>query len=332
MTHLAHFYMRLHPTFWHDTCAFRMFEELFTEEGLSLERLNALIQLSDAGSLLRAAGDDKGRQSRYSHYLRELSGFFGTKLTTRAGKSIRLTPAGEELVRLSREHFQELLQFRRDARSEVQEFRLGAGDSLHQWLVVPVVGSLRRPGRALRFVLEGLRTNEIVARLDEQRIDFGLLRADAVPRGLKSEPVCEIKHAVIVPERLVPQRGMLTLKNALFDCPHAALGSDGQMSQRIQQLAGELKGRFPAELVCDSLTHCIAAVRSGYFASILPLKAWLPDPDIPCHVVEDALLDCLDQRVVLAWHPRLIEVRGNAASAMKDRLVSALVERGAVTI
>lgn len=307
-----------------------MFEELFTEEGLSLERLNALIQLSDAGSLLRAAGDDKGRQSRYSHYLRELSGFFGTKLTTRVGKSIRLTPAGEELVRLSREHFQDLLQFRRDARSEAQEFRLGAGDSLHQWLVVPAVGSLRRPGRSFRFVLEGLRTIEIVARLDEQRLDFGLLRADAVPKSLKSEPVCEIKYAVIVPERLVPQRGMLTLKNALFDCPHAALGSDGQMSQRIQQLAIELKGRFAPELVCDTLSHCLTAVRSGYYASILPLKSWTAGPEMPCHIVEDALLDALDRSVVLAWNPRLMELRGGGASAIKDKLLVAFCERGTV--
>ncbi|HEY3899674.1 MAG TPA: LysR family transcriptional regulator [Chthoniobacter sp.] len=307
-----------------------MFEDLFIEDGLSLERLHALVQLSEAGSLIRAAKDDPIRQSRYSHYLRQLSGFFGTKLTMRVGKSIKLTAAGERLVRLAREHFKELEQFRRDVRHEAQEFRLGASDSIHQWLVAPAVGALRRPGHTSRLVLESHRTNELVARLDEQRLDFGLLRADAVPKGLKAEPVCKIRYAIVVPERLVPQRGMLTLKNALFNCPHVAMGSDGQMNQRIQQLASDLGRRFLPDLVCDSLSHCVMAVRSGFYAAILPLKSWTTAAETPCHVVEDASLDILDHDVTLAWHPRLMEVRGTGASTMKSKLLAVLRDRGAL--
>jgi DNA-binding transcriptional LysR family regulator len=305
-----------------------MYDELFIQQGLSLERLNALVLLSEHGSLIKAARGDFGLQSRYSHYLREMSAFFGTELTIRAGKSIRLTPAGEELALMAREQFQSLLQFRYNARNEPHAFRIGANDSLLQYLVIPTIGPLRRPDRPLRLILQNLRTNEIVSRLQEQRLDFGIVRSDAVPKGLKSEPVCTVKYAVIVPERLVAQRGLLTLKKALLDCPHAALGTDGQMTQRIQQLAQKFNGQFRPELICESLANCIAAVRSGYYAALVPLLSWTSYPEMPCHVVEDTPLEILDRNVVLTWHPRLMEVRDNAAERMKNNLLAALRMRG----
>ena len=99
----------------------------------------------------------------------------------------------------------------------------GRDDSLLQGLIIPAVGPLRGPESPVRLILESLRTNDIVSRLQEQRLDFGFIRADAMPAGLKSQRACTIKYAVVVPERLVPQRGMLTLKEALVNCPHAAL-------------------------------------------------------------------------------------------------------------
>jgi DNA-binding transcriptional LysR family regulator len=62
-----------------------MFEDLFNIRGLSLERLNTLLKLSETGSLIKAANNEHGKQSRLSHHLRELSGYFGVELTERAG-------------------------------------------------------------------------------------------------------------------------------------------------------------------------------------------------------------------------------------------------------
>lgn len=307
-----------------------MFEDLFSQQGLSFERLHALVRLSETGSLIRAAKGDPGVQSRYSHYLRELSGFFGTDLTERSGKSIRLTVAGEELVGLVRAHFRDLLDFRLQSRNEPHVFRIGGGDSLLQWLLIPAVGPLRRSERPVRFALKNLRTNEVVAAVQEQRLDFGIVRDDAVPKGLKSEEICLVKHAIFVPERLVSQRGLLTLKKALLDCPHAALASDGQMSHGIQGIAQSLGGQFRPEMMCDSLSQCVAALKTGFYAAVLPLKAWTPDIEMRCHVVEDAPLDALDRKVVLIWHPRLFEVRETVARSVKDMLLTALQARGVV--
>ena len=152
-----------------------MFENLFERGGLSLERLHALILLADEGSLIRAAKGDVGLQSRYSHHLKELSGYFGVELTERVGKTIRLTACGETLARLSREHFQNLVRFRDEIQGRAPTFRLGAGDSLLQWLVIPTIAALRRPSDNFRFLLQNLVTGRdcLAARGSATRLRAG---------------------------------------------------------------------------------------------------------------------------------------------------------------
>jgi DNA-binding transcriptional LysR family regulator len=237
---------------------------------------------------------------------------------------VRLSPAGKQLAQIAQEHFQSLLQFKENIHKEPNEFRLGAEDGLLQRLVIPVVGSMRRADHSFRLSVQSHQTADTVSMLLAQRLDFGLIEAKAAPAALKRILVHTLTPAVVVPERIVPQRGLLTLKTALFDCPHAVVGSDDQLVQIINELAREMSKQFRPELVCDSVAQCMTAVRSGYYAALLPLQLWVPDSRFPCHVVEDSFLDGLKQSIALVWHPRLIDVSGRAAIRIKDALVAAV--------
>ena len=57
-----------------------MFEHLFAERGLSLDRLKTLIEVAKAGSIAAAARGDSARQSLYSRQIKELEEFFGVEL------------------------------------------------------------------------------------------------------------------------------------------------------------------------------------------------------------------------------------------------------------
>ena len=85
-----------------------MFDALFSERGLSLDRLKVLIEVRDAGSIAQAAPGDPVRQSQYSRQLRELSEFFGCELAQRRGKILKLTAQGERLAELAREQLRSL--------------------------------------------------------------------------------------------------------------------------------------------------------------------------------------------------------------------------------
>ena len=51
-----------------------MFEHLFAERGLSLDRLKTLIEVAKAGSIAAAARGDSARQSLYSRQIKEIGG------------------------------------------------------------------------------------------------------------------------------------------------------------------------------------------------------------------------------------------------------------------
>jgi DNA-binding transcriptional LysR family regulator len=301
-----------------------MFEHLLHREGLSIERLHALVLLSEHGSLIKAAKGDAGTQSRYSHHIRELSAFMGTALTTRDGRSIRLTPAGEELVRLIKAQFQALLEFQSRSTGTVQQVVIGAEDSLLQWLLIPALGAMRRPGKRQFVKVENLRTGDLVRRLQEQRVDLGLLRSNAVPEGLKSQEVCVIKHVFAIPRRFA-LRGP-TLSAALKSCPIAALDADGEKSQSLLLLANGPGATFKPELVCDSISQCLAAVRTGSFAAVLPIQALEDAGEMDCDIVDDKSLAELDRVISIAWSPRNLEAFGAPLGKFKNDLYAALAE------
>jgi DNA-binding transcriptional LysR family regulator len=301
-----------------------MFDDLFKIRGLSHERLNTLLKLSETGSLIKAANDDLGRQSRLSHHVRELSEYFGIELTEKAGRSVKLTAAGRSLVQITREHFQALQAFRSRGAGAVPQIHIAAGDSLLQWLLVPAIGRIREPNNLLRFTLSSLRTKDIVEQLNERRIDLGLLRTNAVDKPLKHVAIYEQTYAIFVPQRLLPARGMLTVRAALLDCPHASIGGDGQLLKQLGELAGKLGGTFIPEMVCGSIGQCVAAVESGVFAAVLPAQIKPSSSGKDYVVVEDDSLDSLRREIALAWHPRTADLTGPIGSKLRQSLVTAL--------
>ena len=103
-----------------------MFEKLFAESGLSLNRVKALLEVAAAGSIAKATNGDPVRQSQYSRQIKELEDFFQVKLMERYGKGIRLTTNGRELARISRFFLLGMSNFRRGCLTEEQTFRIGA--------------------------------------------------------------------------------------------------------------------------------------------------------------------------------------------------------------
>lgn len=301
-----------------------MYEHLLSTKGLSVERLHALVLLSEHGSLIKAAKGDPSVQSRYSHYLRELSGFAGKELTEKDGRSIKLTAAGQELAALAKHQFQALHEYRSRVSGSIQQVYIGAGDSLLPWLVIPAVGALRLLGTKQGIKVENLRTGAVVQHLQEQRLHFGLVRHNAVTEGLASEEVCVVRYIIVVPRRIAPRR--LDLRTALLECPHAMVGGDGELVNRLHALAAEHSGGFQPALVCDSYGQCMAAVRTGAYAAVLPTQVWQKDPDLDCEVVDEESLAELDRPIDLAWSPRNLEVLGAGLDAFRTALASALIE------
>lgn len=302
-----------------------MYRAFLSHAGLSVERLHALLLLKEHGSLIKAADGDPVRQSRLSHHLRELSAFMGTSLTKRDGRSIKLTQAGEELALMVKDQFQALMAFQSRHTGKLQQVSVGAGDSLLQWLLIPALGAMQSTKAiSQRVRTENLRTTDLVHRIQEQRIDFAIVRRNALPPGLAFTDLGVVRHAVIVPRKLAARR--MSLKSALLEIPHATVAGDGELVQKLRKLAVDFGGDFQPTLVCDSLGQCISAVKTGMYAAVLPNQVWEQVSQLDCETINNKALEELDRPVVLAWSPRNLEAFGAAITDFKNDLSAALTE------
>jgi DNA-binding transcriptional LysR family regulator len=290
-----------------------MFEALFSERGLSLDRLKVLIEVRDAGSIAQAAPGDPVRQSQYSRQLRELSEFFGCEVATRKGKLLKLTPQGERLAELARTQLLSLEDFRAECHDENVAFTIGAGDSLIQWLVIPRLGGVLDDFPGLRFGTTNLRTNEIVQQLTECRLDFGIIRKTALAPGMKSVSLGIVRYVALVPEALARGRDHLTLRELLGALPLATQTTDGQFTAGLRDIADSLDIALTPALACQSFPQTMAAVRSGRFAAVVPELAVHDLPDETVRRIADASLESLSREAMLAWNPRLVRIRPKAA-------------------
>ena len=106
---------------------------------------------------------------------------------------------------------------------------------------------------------------------------------------------------------------MLTLRQALAELPLATQTTDGQFASGLREIAKSLDVSLAPALACQSFPQTMAALRSGRFWSIVPAIAAHDIPHGTVHQISDGLLGKLEREAMLAWNPRLVRVRPNAA-------------------
>lgn len=279
-----------------------MDESLFSRGGLSLERLDSLCRLAEHGSLSKAADGDPVRQSQFSRQLRELGQFFGTDLTRRRGKGIELTQAGKELAIMSREILGDLEAFRRAQRGEANVVRIGAGESLIQWHVLPRLQALRKSMPNVLFVLKNLQGREISRQVMESELDFGLVGATELPAGMAAASLGTLRYALFV-RRSVGRR----LKwQAVLELPWVGLEGDGRLMQKMQEVAGRQNITLRPAVLCSSLPAVAEALTECNGFALLPESAGKE----ALLSVEAPFLRQFDRVIRLVWSERRIAVRG----------------------
>src|SRR5512137_542235 len=179
-----------------------MFAKLFAQSGLSLDRLRALVEVGAAGSIVRAAGEDPGRQSQYSRQIKELEDFFAAGLVERHGKGIRLTASGRELARISRFFLLGLSNFQRGCLAEGQTYRVGASPTFITLFLLPILAQPRCVQFGIRYAVEAVLGDEVERRLHDLTLDFAVVSRPSVSRPLQLKELGTWRLKFWVPKSL----------------------------------------------------------------------------------------------------------------------------------
>jgi DNA-binding transcriptional LysR family regulator len=300
-----------------------MFEDLFAQSGLSLERLKTFREIVAAGGITAAAGDDSNRQSQFSRQLKELERYFGVELLKRGHGPAALTDAGQRLYEIVGHTLRALEEFRGTCAGQPIELVIGAGESLIQWLLLPRLPGLAEAHPRLAVTFQNLKTDEILNEVLNGAIDFGVVSRFEPHRALASAPLGKLDFCLFAPASLLPRTAGLKLKSDILGhLPLAMLEGSAGIRQAVEREARRIGVKLNVRLRFSSYPQLAQAVENLNVAAIMPAlaAASLKEPSV--RVATLPFLSTLSRNVSLVWNRKTAEVR--PAIAKYSRLLPAI--------
>lgn len=244
---------------------------IFEHKGFSLERLRLLCEVVRTGGIRAAVGDDPVKQSLASRQLKELSEYANTELTKRVGRGIEVTPEGMELANIGNEFFSKMSTFLQRTHNLPIDFRLGVGDSIFQWQILPNMKEFENRFKSCKLLSFSYSSEEIIKAVEYRKFDAGIVRKSAIKdTDLIAKQIGEVYYKLFIPMHFckAPKHNQLP---SIAGIPFCTLTGEGEYSNATIRFLSAFNGQ--PTLNCSSMTQMFAAVQSGQYAAILPENA-----------------------------------------------------------
>lgn len=293
-----------------------MLPEVVAKNGFSLDRIATLCSVVESGSISVAAGPSASRQSQFSRQIKELEEALGAKLFERVGKTLRATPFGLQLARMSRMYFGAVADLASTEAEKPGLLNVGGGEGLLRWLFVPSMSALRELSPPIHCRVRGMRSAEVIHELELGRIDVGLVRKSAVPENHSSETVGTFEFAFVVPRQLLRSR----TGDEVYEgkpVPFAELMGDGQLATTAREIAVEAGIQLNRVIQAETLSLLLAAVEHGDAAAFLPTVAAALLPTDRFAVLRFSQLNKLSRETVITWLPEVADQKPIVRQAIR---------------
>ena len=183
---------------------------------MNVRDLKYLVALADHKHFGRAAAACYVSQPTLSTQIKKLEDELGVPLVERAPRKVMLTPAGRDAAERARRIVAEVEQMKEAARRsqdpEAGTVRLGMFPTLGPYLLPHVVPRIRARFPHLELLLVEEKSDVLLSRLREGKLDAGLLALPVADDQLHTEFLFEEPFVLAVPEsHPLAQRGSLTL-------------------------------------------------------------------------------------------------------------------------
>ena len=171
---------------------------------MNLRDLRYLVALADHRHFGKAAAACFVSQPTLSTQIRKLEDELGVALVERAPRKVMLTPAGRDIAERARRIVADVEQMKEAARRsqdpEAGTVRLGIFPTLGPYLLPHVVPRIRARFPRLELLLAEEKSDVILSRLREGRLDAGLLALPLHDDQLHAEFLFEEPFLLAVPE------------------------------------------------------------------------------------------------------------------------------------
>ncbi|HXZ78805.1 MAG TPA: LysR family transcriptional regulator [Terriglobales bacterium] len=160
---------------------------------MDFDQLTTFVEVAKLGSFSRAGQKVFRSQSAVSAQIRQLEEEYGEKLLDRAGKTVRLTPAGEVFF----EYAQRLLNLRRESLRAVADqgnaprgvLAIGANEATCLYVLPDVFAEYSRLYPDVQISIYRNFSRKILERIDDGSIDVGIATLPVKAPSLHIHPI-----------------------------------------------------------------------------------------------------------------------------------------------
>lgn len=273
---------------------------------MNLRDLRYLVALADHRHFGRAAEASFVSQPTLSTQIRKLEDELGVALVERAPRRVMLTPVGAEIADRARRVIAEVEQMaqiaRRSQDPEAGSVRLGLFPTLGPYLLPHLVPRLRERFPRLELLLVEEKTDRILARLRDGRLDVGLLALPVHDDQLHVEPLFDEPFVLAVPRHhALARRSTVDMRD--LEREHLLLLEEGHCLRDQALDVCRLSGADEREgFRATSLETLRQMVAAGVGITLLPMLAVQP----PVPPSDDIALlpfggDPPHRRIAMVW-------------------------------
>ena len=167
----------------------------------TLSQYKIFYEVAKAGNISKAAKELYISQPAISKAISKLEDSLGLSLFTRSSRGVQLTSEGEILFEHTREAFDALDRGEQELK-RIQEFdighlRIGVSNTLCKYILLPYLKTFIDQYPHMKVTIESQATAQTLARLEQQKIDLGLVAEPSVRRDLAFIPVMDIQDTFV---------------------------------------------------------------------------------------------------------------------------------------
>src|SRR5262245_43294913 len=237
--------------------------------------LLSLVTVARSGSVGAAARLHHRTSSAISQQIRRLETHFGVKLLERAGRGVRLTPAGEtalpallELIEEAESVFGRLAEM---SGRPSTTLRVAVSDYLGKALLVPVVRGLLDRQAPLRFEIVTAHSREGIRLVGRGEVEFAVVTVSESPRHLEEQHLFDQPFAWVGPRRGQQRRAPLVER--LRREPLLRLAAESQGRRLLDDYLERERIRPVSTIDVPSVSLMLSYVSGGLGIGLAPALA-----------------------------------------------------------
>ena len=203
----------------------------------NLSQYKIFYEVAKAGNISRAAKELYISQPAISKSISKLEDSLGLSLFTRSSRGVQLTCEGEVLFEHVREAFEALDRGEQELK-RIQEFdighlRIGVSNTLCKYILLPYLKTFVDQYPHMRVTIESQATAQTLARLEQQKIDLGLVAEPSLKKELSFIPVMDIQDIFVATPAYLENLYLLEGRDtSLFETGNIMLLDTSNMTRR----------------------------------------------------------------------------------------------------